>query len=362
MLFNLLFPLADQFSMFNLFRYLTFRTGGAVLTALVISVVVGPTLIRWLRAQQGDGQPIRADGPPSHLLRKRGTPTMGGTLILLALTLATLLWADLSNGYVWVVLLITLGFGGIGLVDDWMKLTNRSSKGLAGRTKLLLQTLIALLAALGIALLTGGPLATGLTIPFFKDVLVPLHVLFLPFAALVMVGTSNAVNLTDGLDGLAIVPTMIASSCFALIAYLVGNAIFANYLGIAFVPGAGELAVFCGAMVGASLGFLWFNAPPAMVFMGDTGSLAAGGALGAVAVVTKHELVLAIVGGLFVLETVSVIVQVASFKLTGKRVFRMAPLHHHFEQKGWEEPTIVIRFWIIAMILALVGLATLKLR
>jgi phospho-N-acetylmuramoyl-pentapeptide-transferase len=243
-----------------------------------------------------------------------------------------------------------------------MKLTHRSSHGLSGRLKLLLQTLIALIAALCIALLTGSPLGTGLAIPFFKDVLLPLHVLFFPFAALVMVGTSNAVNLTDGLDGLAIVPSMIAGSCFALIAYLVGNAIFANYLGIPFVTGAGELAVFCGAMVGASLGFLWFNAPPAMVFMGDTGSLASGGALGAVAVVTKHELVLAMVGGLFVLETVSVIVQVASFKLTGKRVFRMAPLHHHFEQKGWEEPTIVIRFWIIAVILALIGLSTLKLR
>lgn len=362
MLFNLLFPLADQVGVFNLFRYITFRTGGAVLTALVISFVVGPPLIRWLRERQGEGQPIRTDGPPSHLLRKRGTPTMGGTLILLALTLATLLWADLSNGYVWVVLLITLGFGGIGLVDDWMKLTHRSSHGLSGRLKLLLQTLIALIAALCIALLTGSPLGTGLAIPFFKDVLLPLHVLFFPFAALVMVGTSNAVNLTDGLDGLAIVPAMIAGSCFALIAYLVGNAIFANYLGIPFVTGAGELAVFCGAMVGASLGFLWFNAPPAMVFMGDTGSLASGGALGAVAVVTKHELVLAMVGGLFVLETVSVIVQVASFKLTGKRVFRMAPLHHHFEQKGWEEPTIVIRFWIIAVILALIGLSTLKLR
>jgi phospho-N-acetylmuramoyl-pentapeptide-transferase len=362
MLFNLLFPLADQFGLFNLFRYITFRTGGAVLTALVISFVVGPPLIRWLRERQGEGQPIRPDGPPSHLLRKRGTPTMGGTLILLALTLATLLWADLSNGYVWVVLLITLGFGGIGLVDDWVKLTKRSSHGITARHKLLLQTLIALIAAVCIALLTGNPLGTGLAIPFFKDVLVPLHVLFFPFAALVMVGASNAVNLTDGLDGLAIVPTMIAGSCFALIAYLVGNAIFANYLGIPFVPGSGELAVFCGAMVGASLGFLWFNAPPAMVFMGDTGSLASGGALGAVAVVTKHELVLAMVGGLFVLETVSVVVQVASFKLTGKRVFRMAPLHHHFEQKGWEEPTIVIRFWIIAVILALIGLSTLKLR
>ena len=362
MLFNLLYPLAEHFSPFNLFRYITFRTGGAVLTALVISFVVGPSLIRWLRVRQGRGQPIRPDGPASHLVRKQGTPTMGGTLILMALTFATLLWADLTNGYVWVVLLITLGFGGIGLADDYLKLTKRSSGGLAARTKLLGQTLVALIAALLIAWLTREPLGTSLALPFLKDVLIPLGVLFFPFAALVMVGSSNAVNLTDGLDGLAIVPSMIAAGCFALIAYLVGNAIFANYLGIPFVPGAGELAVFCGAMVGASLGFLWFNAPPAMVFMGDTGSLASGGALGAVAVVTKHELVLAMIGGLFVLETVSVIVQVASFKLTGKRVFRMAPLHHHFEQKGWEEPTIVIRFWIIAMVLALIGLSTLKLR
>jgi phospho-N-acetylmuramoyl-pentapeptide-transferase len=361
-LYNLLYPLADQFGLFNLFRYITFRTGGAVLTALVISFVVGPALIRWLRVRQGNGQPIRGDGPASHLLRKQGTPTMGGTLILLALTLATLLWADLTNGYVWVVLLITLGFGTIGLVDDYLKVTRRSSSGLRSRTKLLGQALVALMAAGWIASLTQPPLATGLALPFFKDLLVPLGLFFFPFAMLVMIGASNAVNLTDGLDGLAIVPTMIVASCYALIAYLVGNAIFANYLGIPFVPGTGELAVFCGALVGASLGFLWFNAPPAMVFMGDTGSLASGGALGAVAVITKHELVLVVVGGLFVLETISVIVQVASFKLTGKRVFRMAPLHHHFEQKGWEEPTIVIRFWIIAVVLALIGLSTLKLR
>jgi phospho-N-acetylmuramoyl-pentapeptide-transferase len=362
MLFNLLYPLADQFILFNLFRYITFRTGGAVLTALVISFVVGPALIRWLRDRQGRGQPIREDGPASHLVRKQGTPTMGGTLILLALTLSTLLWADLTNGYVWVVLLITLGFGGIGLADDYLKLRKRSSGGLPARTKFLGQCLVALIAAVLITWLTREPLGTGLAVPFFKNVLIPLGPFFFVFAMLVMVGASNAVNLTDGLDGLAIVPTMIAAGCFVLIAYLVGNAIFANYLGIPFVPGAGELAVFCGAMVGASLGFLWFNAPPAMVFMGDTGSLASGGALGAIAVVTKHELVLAVIGGLFVLETVSVIVQVASFKLTGKRVFRMAPLHHHFEQKGWQEPTIVIRFWIIAMVLALIGLSTLKLR
>ncbi len=362
MLFNLLSPFADDFGLFNLFRYLTFRTGGAVLTALVVSFVVGPGLIRWLRSRQGEGQPIREDGPASHLIKKKGTPTMGGALILLALFFATLLWADLTNGYVWAVLLVTLGFGGIGVLDDYKKLTRRSSKGLSGWLKLLCQGVIASIAAFWIAHLTGAPLGTGLALPFFKDVLLPLGWGFFAFALLVMIGTSNAVNLTDGLDGLAIVPTMIAAGCFLVIAYLVGNAIFANYLGIHFVPGTGELAVFCGALVGASLGFLWFNAPPAMVFMGDTGSLAAGGAIGTVAVITKHELVLVIIGGLFVLEAVSVIVQVASFKLTGRRVFRMAPLHHHFEQKGWEEPTIVIRFWIIAVILALIGLSTLKLR
>lgn len=362
MLFNLLSPFADDFGLFNLFRYLTFRTGAAVLTALVVSFVVGPSLIRWLRSRQGEGQPIREDGPASHLVKKKGTPTMGGALILLALFFSTLLWADLTNGYVWAVLLVTLGFGGIGVLDDYKKLTRRSSKGLSGRLKLLCQGVVALIATLWIVHLSGAPLGTGLALPFFKNVLLPLGWGFYAFALLVMIGTSNAVNLTDGLDGLAIVPTMIAAGCFLVIAYLVGNAIFANYLGIHFVPGTGELAVFCGALVGASLGFLWFNAPPAMVFMGDTGSLAAGGAIGTVAVITKHELVLIIIGGLFVLEAVSVIVQVASFKLTGRRVFRMAPLHHHFEQKGWEEPTIVIRFWIIAVILALIGLSTLKLR
>ncbi len=361
MLFNLFSPLADDFGLFNLFRYLTFRTGAAVLTALVVSFVVGPPLIRWLRSRQGEGQPIREDGPQTHLAKK-GTPTMGGTLILLAISFATLLWADLTNGYVWIVLLVTLGFGGIGLIDDYTKLTQRSSKGISGRMKLICQGGIAIVAAICIAQITGGDLGTGLAFPFLKDFLLPLGWMFFLFATIVMMGTSNAVNLTDGLDGLAIVPTMIAGACFLIIAYLVGNARYAPYLGVPYVPGTGELAVFCGALVGAGLGFLWFNAPPAMVFMGDTGSLATGGAIGAVAVVTKHELVLVVIGGLFVLEAVSVIVQVASFKLTGKRVFRMAPLHHHFEQKGWEEPTIVIRFWIIAVILALIGLSTLKLR
>ena len=362
MLYALLFPLADQIGVFNVIRYITFRTGGAVMTALLVSFLIGPGLIRWLKKKQREGQPIRLDGPESHLLTKKGTPTMGGVLILLALTTATLLWADLSNGYVWVVLLVTLGYGLIGFADDYLKLTKRSSGGLPGRLKLLGQGVIGLIAALVLIQLGTSPLSTGVAVPVFKDLIVPLGLAFPLFAALVMMGSSNAVNLTDGLDGLAIVPVMIAAGSFAMIAYLAGNTIFANYLGIPHVPGTGELAVFCGSIVGASLGFLWFNAPPAMVFMGDTGSLSTGGALGAVAVAVKHELVLAIIGGLFVLEAVSVIVQVASFKLTGKRVFRMAPLHHHFEKMGWQEPTIVIRFWIIAMILALVGLSTLKLR
>lgn len=362
MLYHLLFPLADEIGAFNVFRYITFRTGGAVMTALLVSFWMGPGLIRWLKRKQREGQPIRLDGPESHLLTKKGTPTMGGTLILAALTTATLLWADLANGYVWVVLIVTLGYGLLGFFDDYLKLTRRSSGGLPGRAKLLCQGVVGLVATFVLMRLTTPDLAGSIALPLFKDVLIPLGLAFPLFGALVMMGSSNAVNLTDGLDGLAIVPVMIAASCFALIAYLAGNAIFSSYLGIPYVPGTGELAVFCGAIVGASLGFLWFNAPPAMVFMGDTGSLSTGGALGAVAVATKHELVLVIIGGLFVLEAVSVIVQVASFKLTGRRVFRMAPLHHHFEKKGWQEPTIVIRFWIIAMILALVGLSTLKLR
>ena len=362
MLYSLLVPLADHLGILNVVRYITLRTGGAVMTALLVSFLIGPALIRWLKKKQREGQPIRLDGPESHLLTKKGTPTMGGVLILLALSTATLLWADLSNGYVWVVLLVTLGYGLIGFADDYLKLTKRSSGGLSGRLKLLGQGSIGLVAAIVLIQLGTAPQATGVAVPVFKDLIIPLGLAFPLFAALVMMGSSNAVNLTDGLDGLAIVPVMIAAGSFALIAYLAGNVIFSGYLGIPHVPGTGELAVFCGSIVGASLGFLWFNAPPAMVFMGDTGSLSTGGALGAVAVAVKHELVLAIIGGLFVLEAVSVIVQVASFKLTGRRVFRMAPLHHHFEKMGWQEPTIVIRFWIIAMILALVGLSTLKLR
>ncbi len=359
---TLLVPLADEFQVFNLFRYLTFRTGGAVLTALFICFVLGPGVISWLKAKQREGQPIRTDGPQSHLLTKKGTPTMGGVLILLSLAVSTLLWADLTNAYVWIVLFVTIGFGAIGFGDDYLKLTRRSHKGLPGKGKLAGQILIATAATLLVVWVAPEDTQTHLAVPFFKDLLINLAWFFVPFAVFVMVGASNAVNLTDGLDGLAIVPVMIVAACFALIAYLVGNTVFANYLQIHYVAGTGELAVFCGALVGASLGFLWFNAPPAMVFMGDTGSLSCGGALGGIAVITKHELVLAIVGGLFVLETVSVMIQVLSFKMTGKRVFRMAPLHHHFEQKGWAEPTVVIRFWIIAMVLALIGLSTLKLR
>ena len=362
MLFNLLYPLAEDFRIFNLFRYLTFRTGAAVMTALIISFILGPPLIRWLRSKQGKGQPIRDDGPERHIVAKQGTPTMGGFLILLALSVSTLLWADLSNRFVWAVLLVTAGFGLIGFVDDYLKVTQANVRGLSGKLKLALELVVAVLATIWIMSFQPDALSSHLAVPFVKGLLFDLGLFFIPFAAVVIVGSSNAVNLNDGLDGLAIGPLIIAASAFALIAYLTGNVIFGAYLQLHTVPGAGELAVYCGALVGAGLGFLWFNAPPAMVFMGDTGSLSLGGGLGAVAVVTKNEFVLAIIGGLFVLETVSVIVQVASFKMTGRRVFRMAPLHHHYEQKGWAEPTIVIRFWIIAVILALIGLATLKLR
>jgi phospho-N-acetylmuramoyl-pentapeptide-transferase len=358
----LLAQFSDQFGALNVFRYLTFRTGGAVMTALLVAFVFGPAIIRWLRSRQAMGQPIRADGPESHLLTKQGTPTMGGVMILLGVAAATLLWADLSSGYVWAVLTLTLGYGGLGFADDYLKVTKRDHRGLPGRSKLAGQVVLAVLVGIWVVVLGDPSDRTGLAFPFLKDFLIDLGWFYVAFAVFVMVGASNAVNLTDGLDGLAIVPVIIAAGVFSLIAYLVGNAVFSEYLQIHHVPGTGELAVFCGALIGAGIGFLWFNAPPAMVFMGDTGSLAMGGALGAISVVTKHEIVLAIVGGLFVLETVSVIVQVASFKLTGKRVFRMAPLHHHFEKKGWAEPTVVIRFWIIAMILALVGLSTLKLR
>jgi len=362
MLYDLLGGMADDVAGLNVFRYITFRTGGATVTALLISFLFGPRMIALLRARQRRGQPIREDGPQTHVLQKQGTPTMGGFLILVGLVPSVLLWADWSNRYVWIVLFVTLGFGAVGFADDYLKVSKISPQGVPGRVKLLFEFAIALVAMWALVLVSSEPLQTALTVPFFKTVLIQLGGFFFLFGALVIVGSSNAVNLTDGLDGLAIVPVMIAAASLGLIVYLVGNAVFADYLQIHFVPGTGELAVFCGALIGAGLGFLWYNAPPAMVFMGDTGSLALGAALGAISVAAKHELVLAIIGGLFVLEAVSVIVQVASFKLTGKRVFRMAPLHHHFEQKGWAEPTVVVRFWIISVVLAMAGLATLKLR
>jgi phospho-N-acetylmuramoyl-pentapeptide-transferase len=342
----------------NLFRYITFRSGAAVLTALVIALWVGPRFIKWLRTKQGKGQPIRSDGPASHLLTKKGTPTMGGLLILVSMTVSTLLWMDVSNGFTWACLLVTLGFGAIGFMDDYDKVVKRSAKGVSGRLRLLLEFAIAGAAVWYIGTRTGHTLY----LPFLKDAGLYLGVGYILFGAFIIAGMGNAVNLTDGLDGLATMPVIIAALTLGVIAYLAGNIRFADYLGIHHVPGSGELAVFVGALIGACLGFLWFNAPPAAVFMGDTGSLALGGALGTIAVVTNHEIVLLLIGGLFVLETVSVIVQVVSFKTTGKRVFKMAPLHHHYEQLGWSESTVVIRFWIVSLVLALAGLATLKLR
>jgi phospho-N-acetylmuramoyl-pentapeptide-transferase len=349
------------FGPLNLFRYITFRTGGATATALFFVFFFGPSIIAALRLKQGKGQPIRDDGPPSHLLKKSGTPTMGGLMILSGLIVSTLLWANLRNHFVWIVLVVTGGFGAIGFYDDLLKVTKQTQKGFSGRRRLAFEVAIAIIACFAMMKL-GTAQTTGLALPAINGFVADLGVFFLAFGSFVIVSAGNAVNLTDGLDGLAIVPVMIAAAAFGIIAYLAGNAIFSAYLGINFVPGAGELAVVCGALIGAGLGFLWFNAPPAQIFMGDTGSLALGGALGTIAVAVKHEIVLAIVGGLFVLETLSVIVQVVSFKLTGKRVFKMAPIHHHFEQLGWSEPQVVVRFWIIAFVLALIGLATLKLR
>ena len=362
MLYYLVLKLTTEISAFNVFRYLTTRTGCAVLTALLFIFVFGPKIIALLKVKQGRGQPIRLDGPQRHIVEKQGTPTMGGLMILSGVFVATLLWADLSNLYVWAVLFVTLGFGAIGFYDDYLKVTRATVRGFSSRARLLAEFVIAGAAVLIFMRIGQAPLSSSLTVPFFKDVLIYFGPFFLFVGMFVIVGSGNAVNMTDGLDGLAIVPVMIAAGSYALIAYLVGNAVFSEYLNLQFVKGTGELAVICGSLIGAGLGFLWFNAPPAMIFMGDTGSLSLGGCLGAIAVAVKHEIVLAIIGGLFVLETVSVIVQVASFKMTGKRVFAMAPLHHHFEQKGWKEPTIVIRFWIIAFVLALIGLSTLKLR
>jgi phospho-N-acetylmuramoyl-pentapeptide-transferase len=358
---TLLVAFADQISVFNIFRYITFRTGGALITSALIVFIFGPAIIASLRIRQGKGQPIRADGPQTHF-KKAGTPTMGGLMIMSGIIVSSLLWTNLSSVYVWVVLLVTIGFGAIGFYDDYLKVTKQTHKGFSGKARLAIEFVIAGIAAWVIMHAGQEPFSSSLTFPFIKDFIVNLGWFFVPFAAFVVVGAGNAVNLTDGLDGLAIVPIMIAAASFGIIAYLSGNAVFAEYLQIHFVPGTGELAVVLGAVIGAGLGFLWFNAPPAAIFMGDTGSLAMGGLIGTIAVATKHEIVMAIIGGLFVIEALSVIIQVGYFKMTGKRVFLMAPIHHHFEKLGWTESQVVIRFWIVAVVLALIGLSTLKLR
>ncbi len=341
----------------NLVRYQTFRAGATLMTALIIGLIIGPKFISMLRVRQGKGQPIRSDGPQSHQV-KVGTPTMGGLMILIALLLSMLLWMDMTNPFVWACMAVTAGFGFVGFLDDYDKVTKNSHKGVSGRVRLLMEFAVAGVASWLIV----SQINTDLYVPFFSGRVIPLGPFYYIFAATVMVGFGNAVNLTDGLDGLATMPVIIAAGTFAIIAYLVGRVDYSAYLGIPYVPGAGEMAIFCAAIMGAGLAFLWFNAPPAAVFMGDTGSLALGGALGAIAVATHHEIVLLIVGGLFVVEVASVIIQVLWFKRTGKRIFRMAPIHHHFEQLGWKESTVVIRFWIISIVLALMGLATLKLR
>lgn len=360
MLFALFEMLAEQYSFFNVFQYLTFRAICSVLTALSISLIMGPVMIRKLSHHQ-IGQTVRQDGPPTHF-DKVGTPTMGGLLILASLILATLLWADLSNKYVQVTLFTCFLFGVIGWWDDYQKLINKDPRGMGSRNKFLSQSLVGAAAAVFLYQTAQMPIETVLIIPFFKDIAIPLGLVFLPLTYFVIVGTSNAVNLTDGLDGLAIVPCVMVAAALGVFCYLSGNAIFSEYLAIPSIPGAGEVMIFCAALVGAGLGFLWFNTYPAQVFMGDIGSLSLGASLGVVAVIARQELVLFIMGGVFVLETVSVILQVASFKLTGKRIFRMAPIHHHFELKGWPEPRVIVRFWIISLILVLIGLATLKVR
>jgi phospho-N-acetylmuramoyl-pentapeptide-transferase len=357
----------ESIPLLNLLKYLTFRTGMATATGFIIAVAMGSRFINWMRSKQGKGQPIRKEGIERHVLEKAGTPTMGGLMILAGVIGGTLLWANLTNIYVWVVLMVTAGYGVLGFMDDYDKVTKQTTAGVSGPVKLVIQFAIAF-AAVALLIWFGGKspeapeLSTSVAFPIFKHLLLDLGWFYLGFAAVVIVGFSNAVNFTDGLDGLAIVPVMIAAAALGLIAYLVGNYVFAEYLQVHFVPGVGELAVLCGALIGAGLGFLWYNAPPAKIFMGDTGSLALGGALGTIAVAIKHEIVLAIIGGLFVAELLSVIIQVAYFKRTGKRIFLMAPIHHHFEKLGWPESTVVIRFWIVSLMLAFVGLATLKLR
>lgn len=353
--------LSDGGDFFNLFRYITFRAGGAFITSLIFGFVFGKPLINLLRRKQGRGQPIRTDGPESHF-SKAGTPTMGGAMILGALLVSTVLWARLDNMFVWVVLFVTVSFGIIGFADDYAKVSKQNTTGVSSKIRLGLGFIIALIASIAASQLHPGGLSLQVAIPIMKDTLIPFGILFFPFAMLVIVGTANAVNLTDGLDGLAIMPVMIAAAALGVLAYAVGRVDFTQYLDVHYVPGTGELFVFCMALIGGGLGFLWYNAPPAAIFMGDTGSLALGGALGSIAVLTKHEIVWMIIGGVFVAEALSVIIQVFWFKRTGKRVFLMAPIHHHFEKKGYAESQIVIRFWIIALVLAMIGLATLKVR
>ncbi len=361
MLYNFLISLVDQFSFLNVFRYLTFRTGLSVMSSLIIVFIIGGPFIRFIESRKITG-PIRDDGPTDHIVKKVGTPTMGGLLILFGILFGTLLWADLKNSYIWVLLMVVTGFGLLGAVDDYLKIKHNNSIGITSKMKIIYQIILSLFAVYLLLKFGDNEHLKNLYFPFFKNFVLHLGLFFIPFAIFIIVGSSNAVNLTDGLDGLATVPVMLVALSFTLICYVVGNTVFSEYLHIPYIPDVGETAIFCGSIVGSCLGFLWYNAPPAKIFMGDTGSLSLGGSLGAVSVISKHEIVLGIIGGLFVLETISVIIQVISFKLTGKRVFMMAPLHHHFEKKGWAESTVVIRFWIISIILALIGLATLKLR
>tara|TARA_B100001057_G_scaffold473598_1_gene538257 strand:+ start:1396 stop:2481 length:1086 start_codon:yes stop_codon:yes gene_type:complete len=360
-LFSLLTSLIDQYSFLNVFKYLTFRTGLSVITSLIIVFIIGGPLIKLFSEKMITG-PIRQDGPIDHIINKSGTPTMGGLIIIIGILSSTLLWADLTNIYVWTLIFVSLSLGALGLLDDILKIKYKNSRGLKSSYKFLGQILISSITFFILISYSDHEFLYNLYFPFFKNLIWDMGVFFIPLGLFIIIGASNAVNLTDGLDGLATVPVMLVAISFTLISYVVGNTIFSEYLKIQYIPDAGELSIFCGSVVGACLGFLWYNAPPAKIFMGDTGSLSLGGSLAAIAIIVKHEIVLAIIGGLFVLETVSVIIQVISFKLTGKRIFKMAPIHHHFEKKGWAESTIVIRFWIIAIILALIGLATLKLR
>jgi len=360
-LYSFLISLIDQFSALNVFRYLTFRTGLSVMSSMIIVFLVGGPFIKFIGSRRIIG-PIREDGPIDHIVKKIGTPTMGGLLILIGILFGTLLWADLNNSYIWILLMIATSFGLLGFVDDYLKIKHSNSRGISSGMKIIFQIVLSLIAIFLLMQFGDNDHLKNLYFPFFKNLVLHLGLFFIPFALFIIVGSSNAVNLTDGLDGLATVPVMLVALSFTLICYVVGNAVFSEYLQIPYIANVGETSIFCGSIVGSCLGFLWYNAPPAKIFMGDTGSLSLGSSLGAISIISKHEIVLAIVGGLFVLETVSVIIQVVSFKFTGKRVFMMAPLHHHFEKKGWAESTIVIRFWIISIILALIGLATLKLR